>query len=79
MALLFHTDTIVPFAQGESSRDYWAGANHCEPQTMPTAPEPCAAYQGCDEGHPVTWCEFDGGHTVPSFASQAIWTFFSQF
>jgi len=74
-----NTDTTVPFAQGQASRDYWAGANHCEGDPMPTMPSPCVAYQGCDDGHPVTWCEFDGGHTIPSFASQAIWGFFSQF
>jgi polyhydroxybutyrate depolymerase len=72
-------DEVVTFAQGQASRDHWIGSNHCESQTMPTTPSPCVAYQGCDDGHPVTWCEFDGGHTVPSFASQAIWSFFSQF
>ena len=74
-----NTDTVVPFAQGQASRDQWVSANHCEAQTMPVMPSPCVAYQGCDDGHPVTWCEFDGGHTVPTFASQAIWAFFSQF
>jgi hypothetical protein len=46
---------------------------------MPTDPSPCVAYQGCDDGYPVTWCEFAGGHSPPSFASAAIWDFFSQF
>jgi len=30
-------------------------------------------------GMPVVWCELDGGHTVPPFASAEIWAFFSQF
>jgi polyhydroxybutyrate depolymerase len=72
-------DTTVPTASGEASRDYWAMANHCQTQTTPVDPSPCVAYSGCDPGRPVTWCEFAGGHTVPPFASKAIWTFFSQF
>jgi hypothetical protein len=27
----------------------------------------------------VHFCEFSGGHMVPSFASAAIWDFFDQF
>jgi polyhydroxybutyrate depolymerase len=74
-----NTDTTVPTAQGEASRDYWASANHCQATTKPIDPSPCVAYDGCDAGHPVTWCEFEGGHTIPAFASKAIWSFFSQF
>jgi poly(3-hydroxybutyrate) depolymerase len=72
-------DTVVPTAQERASRDFWVGANHCQMQSMPTDPSPCVAYQGCDAGYPVTWCEFAGGHTVPPFAASAIWKFFSQF
>lgn len=44
-------------------------------------------YEGCDEGYPVTWVVFDGGHTdtetdpgesVP-FSAVNTWEFFSQF
>jgi hypothetical protein len=42
-------------------------------------PMPCVSYSGCDPGYPVAWCEFDGGHTVPPFAAEAIFKFFSQF
>jgi poly(3-hydroxybutyrate) depolymerase len=72
-------DTVVSFDSGVASRDHWVMANGCGSETMPVAPENCVAYQGCDDGHPVHWCEFDGGHTVPGFASEAIWNFFSQF
>jgi poly(3-hydroxybutyrate) depolymerase len=72
-------DTVVATSSGEASRDYWAKANHCQMQTAPVDPSPCVAYAGCDPGNPVVWCEFMGGHTVPQFASAAIWTFFSQF
>jgi hypothetical protein len=30
-------------------------------------------------GYPVHFCEFQGGHMVPSFAAQGIWAFFDQF
>jgi poly(3-hydroxybutyrate) depolymerase len=72
-------DTVVPTAQEEASRDFWVNANHCQTTSMPVDPSPCVAYQGCDPGNPVTWCEFMGGHTIPSFAASAIWKFFSQF
>jgi poly(3-hydroxybutyrate) depolymerase len=72
-------DTVVPTAQEEASRDFWVSANHCQMQSMPVDPSPCVAYQGCDAGNPVTWCEFMGGHTIPPFAASAIWKFFSQF
>ncbi|HEY6560123.1 MAG TPA: prolyl oligopeptidase family serine peptidase [Polyangiaceae bacterium] len=72
-------DTIVPFSAGVASRDHWIAANHCTAQSVPVNPTGCVSYQGCDAGYPVNWCEFTGGHTVPSFASQAIWEFFAQF
>jgi polyhydroxybutyrate depolymerase len=72
-------DTVVQTSAGEASRDTWVRANHCQMETAPVEPSPCVAYAGCDPGHPVTWCLFPGGHTVPSFASAAIWAFFSQF
>jgi polyhydroxybutyrate depolymerase len=74
-----NTDEIVTFESGQASRDHWLTTNHCDATTEPVSPDPCVAYQGCDDGHPVHFCEFDGGHTVPSFASEAIWTFFSMF
>jgi poly(3-hydroxybutyrate) depolymerase len=72
-------DDVVPFAQGQSSRDFWRAANHCQAQSAPTDPSPCVAYAGCDPGSPVQWCEFADGHTVPQFAGAAIWNFFAQF
>ena len=72
-------DTVVTFASGEGSRNHWVMSNHCTMETQPVGMNGCLAYQGCDEGHPVVWCEFAGGHTVPQFASQSIWEFFSQF
>jgi poly(3-hydroxybutyrate) depolymerase len=72
-------DTVVSTSSERMSKDFWVKANHCQTQSMPVDPSPCVAFQGCDQGFPVTWCEFSGGHTVPPFAAAAIWTFFSQF
>jgi poly(3-hydroxybutyrate) depolymerase len=72
-------DDNVPFSYGEASRDYWTNANHCGTATMPVMPGTCVEYQDCDEGFPVEFCEFDGGHMVPSFAGEAAWNFFAQF
>jgi poly(3-hydroxybutyrate) depolymerase len=71
-------DNVVQFSSGEGSRDHWVEANHCDSTSMPSG-DNCVAYDGCDDGMPVVWCEFDGGHTVPGFASEEIWAFFSQF
>jgi polyhydroxybutyrate depolymerase len=72
-------DTTVPFSAGQASRDHWVAANHCGSQTSAVGPGTCVEYQGCDQGYPVDWCEFDGGHTIPSFAAQGIWSFLSRF
>jgi polyhydroxybutyrate depolymerase len=73
------TDNVVPIADGRAARDKILQQNHCGTQTTLIDPSPCVSYQGCDAGYRVTWCEFDGAHTIPSFASSAIATFFKQF
>jgi len=73
------TDDVVPIDDGRSALDKILQQNHCGTTTAPIDPSPCVAYQGCDQGYPVTWCEFDGGHAIPSFASSAIAAFFKQF
>jgi poly(3-hydroxybutyrate) depolymerase len=72
-------DNVVQFSAGEASRDHWVKVNHCQMTTVPVGPDACVGYQGCDTGYPVHWCEFTGGHTVPSFAADGIWKFFSMF
>ncbi|HLK39911.1 MAG TPA: hypothetical protein VKU41_24310 [Polyangiaceae bacterium] len=72
-------DTTVPFEAGVASRNHWIAANHCSNQITAVGPGTCVEYQGCDPGYPVDWCEFDGGHTIPSFAAQGIWSFLSRF
>jgi poly(3-hydroxybutyrate) depolymerase len=72
-------DGVVPIANGREGRDVFLERNGCSDQTMPVEPDECVAYQGCKPGYPVTWCEWDGGHSTPRFATDAVWDFFSQF
>jgi poly(3-hydroxybutyrate) depolymerase len=72
-------DTFVPTADGRTARDKILQQNHCGTQTVPIDPSPCVSYQGCDDGYPVTWCEWDGEHAIPSFGSSAIAAFFKSF
>jgi poly(3-hydroxybutyrate) depolymerase len=73
------SDDFVNTADGRTARDVFVERNHCQDQTQPTDPSPCVAYQGCDEGYPVFWCEFSGAHAPWSQAPGAIWDFFSQY
>lgn len=78
-ALVTHgtSDAIVPFSGGQGSRDHWVMTNSCGSDTSPDGA--CVLYQGCDEGYPVKWCEYAGGHTQPRGAASLVWEFFSQF
>jgi poly(3-hydroxybutyrate) depolymerase len=72
-------DGVVGIAQGRAGRDVFLERNGCSDETVPVQPDECVAYQGCMTGYPVTWCEWDGGHSTPNFATDAVWDFFSQF
>lgn len=72
-------DTTIPIEAGLATLTYWLQANHCSATTVPTSPSPCVAYQGCDPGYPVDWCEFDGGHEMVDFEPPGVWTFLQQF
>ncbi|MDC0670142.1 alpha/beta hydrolase family esterase [Nannocystis radixulma] len=94
-ALVIHgiADIHVPFDNGEEARDFWRVRNACGEETVPTIAEvhaavegepeshACAAYQGCDDGLPVVWCEHSEGgydgttHGWPLFGGQQIWEF----
>jgi polyhydroxybutyrate depolymerase len=77
----FHgtTDTVVPIANGVSARNVIAERDGCQPAEMAVEADGCLSFQGCSEGHSVTWCEFDGGHMPAPQSAQRIWDFFSQF
>lgn len=73
------SDQVVPIDDGRAARDKILKQNHCGTETTPIDPSPCVSFQGCDAGYPVTWCEWDGQHGIPSFGSSAIAAFFKQF
>lgn len=89
-ALLVHgtMDSVVSFAGGMQARDYYEGRNGCDNSSVPGAVSPCIAYQNCDPGLPVQWCQHTEptytdantgrptNHGWPSFASRAISQFF---
>jgi poly(3-hydroxybutyrate) depolymerase len=72
-------DGVVPIDNGRGGRDVFLERNGCSDQTVSVEPDECVAYQGCTDGYPVTWCEWNGGHSTPGFATNAVWDFFSQF
>jgi poly(3-hydroxybutyrate) depolymerase len=73
-------DTTVTPAQGETARDAFIAKNNCNAmETLPTTPEGCVAYQGCDAGYPVVECEYQAGHQFAPSAGATLWSFFSQF
>ena len=74
-----NTDEIMPFKNGVKSRDHWLLENNCGEQSTLTTPDPCFAYEHCDTGFPVHWCEYEGSHIIPDFSAEAIWQFFAQF
>lgn len=73
------SDDVVPIDDGRAGLAEVLERNHCSTETTAVEPSPCVTYSGCDEGYPVTWCEFDGGHSPSGWQSQPIWDFFSQF
>jgi poly(3-hydroxybutyrate) depolymerase len=76
-------DMVVPTVLGENSVGAWRMANGCSERSMPTEPDPCVAYTGCDDGYDVVWCLHTesgmgiGAHTWPTFGGTAIWNFFA--
>jgi len=72
-------DTFVTTDTGRAARDVFVARNHCQTETEPSTPAVCVSYTGCDEGYPVSWCEWAGGHTPWPDAAEPIWTFFDQF
>jgi polyhydroxybutyrate depolymerase len=73
------SDSLVAIASGRQARDKILGLDHCGTATTAIDPSPCVSYQGCDQGYPVTWCEWDGDHNRPPFGNSAVAAFFKQF
>jgi poly(3-hydroxybutyrate) depolymerase len=73
------SDDVVPINDGRTGLQAVLDRNNCGGQTTAVSPDPCVSYEGCDEGYPVTWCEFNGGHSPSGWMTEPIWDFFSQF
>jgi polyhydroxybutyrate depolymerase len=71
-------DTVVPLGNGQTARNVFVERNGCQPEAAVES-DGCVRFQGCAAASPVTWCEFDGGHTPAPGSAQAIWEFFTQF
>jgi len=52
--------------RGLRARDYFRQHNGCSDETLPLQPEGCVAYQGCQAGAEVHYCEHQQGHAWPS-------------
>jgi poly(3-hydroxybutyrate) depolymerase len=84
-------DTVVGIDGGRDGRDIFIERNGCTETSMELAsgwcdevgqqyqPCTCVSYQGCTDGYPVIWCEFNGPHTPAPNSSTTIWNFFAQF
>lgn len=71
-------DTTVPMSLIRPAREYWININGCDKADTQEGADPvCEAYNKCDADFPVQYCEHDGGHEWPDFASDAIWSFFN--
>ena len=70
-------DNLVPLSLIKPTRDYWIAINSCTKEETGEGVDPvCIAYGSCDVQFPVEYCEHEGGHEWPDFASEAIWDFF---
>ena len=67
-------DEAEPISSSLSTRQHFLDNNGCSEDDPSPVADPCVAYQGCRE--PLVWCEHPGGHSIPSFAPEAIWDFF---
>ena len=71
-------DTNVDPSEGEKSIVQWSWANGCNMQSLPAAPSPCVAFQGCAK--PVISCKVPGvGHKIWDQGPKATWDFFASF
>jgi polyhydroxybutyrate depolymerase len=71
------TGTLADVAK---AKQFWLERKMCSPDSpKPVEPSPCVSYSGCKDGIPFVFCEHGGGHPWPAYATNGVWTFFSQF
>lgn len=82
-ALLIHdlNDGTVNISASVGARDQLATRNGCDAMAarVPTSRTPCEAYQGCDAGQPVVWCQTSmrNHDRQDALAAPAFWEFFN--
>ncbi|HEY3497820.1 MAG TPA: hypothetical protein VGK73_24145, partial [Polyangiaceae bacterium] len=83
-------DMVVGTANGPKTRDFYVALNHCETTSQPVPNytdtlSNCVAYDGCDDGFPVYWCnhtdpEYNNtNHGWPKFAAKFLFETFSKY
>lgn len=74
-AMITHgaSDTAEPIVAGTRSRDAFLRLNGCGTGSQSASLSPCVALSGCSK--PVWWCQHAGGHEVPTFMGQGMWSF----
>jgi hypothetical protein len=83
-------DNVVGPENGPLTRDFYVALNHCTTTTEPVdgyedSLSNCLAYQGCDEGYPVFFCQHSDpeysntNHGWPRFAAKFLWEHFSTY
>jgi polyhydroxybutyrate depolymerase len=88
----FHgvNDSVVSIEGGRSARDEFVERNGCGAEIASDStwcdgagdnyqPCECKTFDGCKDGYPVTWCEYNGDHMVAPNSGETIWNFFAQF
>lgn len=91
-AVIIHgkNDNVVGPENGPATRDFYREVNGCGDKSEPVegftdSKSNCVKYQGCDDDHPVFWCQHDdpeyGGtnHGWPRFAAKFLWGLFSSY
>lgn len=80
-AMIIHgqSDTSVLPAEGAKSRDYWGKAAGCDVASGTTSSlsSVCLEYSGCEAGHPLVYCPYDGDHNLWKDAPKTMFQFFN--
>lgn len=68
-------DPVFSLRAGRHTRDFWANVNGCD-TALARAAEPASCEDYACMAAPTRYCEYEGGHELPSFAASSAWSFF---
>jgi poly(3-hydroxybutyrate) depolymerase len=76
-AMLIHgtADEAIPYGEGQTAVTELLFRDQCTDSTAPDGTH-CNAYS-CPAAEAVDFCTWDGDHTVPPWASDEVWRFFT--